>query len=295
MHAWSDMSGDSTKRVAVAASNVEISNATVLQIGVHGYTGVTFELVVRQPLDITSTEDIKPNAHAPGFIQCQNCLSWVPERSLVLHHNFCLRNNFRCQQCNTVLPKKEQSSHWHCPDCFAHGNSPSSFHKHRSMEHTIHDCVCSQSFQSLPALAFHRATSCPSKLIKCRFCHTFKEQGDLSTLSPADMLAGLTPHEADCGSRTIECNICGRRLRIKELAIHQQLHDNERKSRPEPRNCRNINCTRPRAIIHWLVYCMIPSSKVPLTNIFRFVLDHCIVQCMILLIQNYNLDWNGNY
>ena len=247
MHVLSDMSGDSNKRVVVAARNVELSNAPVVQIGVHGYTDATFELKVHQPLDITTIDDVKPNAHAPGFTQCPNCLSWVPERSLVLHQNFCLRNNFRCQQCNTVLPKKEQPLHWHCPDCFSHGNTPASFEKHRSVEHTTHDCLCSESFQSLSSLAFHRATSCPSKLIKCRFCQQFKEQGDLSTLSAVDMLAGLTPHEAECGSRTIECPICNRRLRIKELPIHQQLYDNERKNRPEPRNCRNINCTRSRA------------------------------------------------
>ena len=247
MHIWSDMSANSAKRVVVAASNIELSNAPVVEIGVHGYTDATFELKARQPLEITTVDDVKPNAHAPGFTQCQNCLSWVPERSLVLHQNFCLRNNLRCQQCNTVLPKGEQSSHWHCPDCYAHGNTPASFEKHRSLDHTTHDCVCSESFQSLSALAFHRATSCPSKLIKCRFCQQFKEQGDVSTLSAADMLAGLTPHEADCGSRTVECTICNRRLRIKELPIHQQLHDNERRNRPEPRNCRNINCTRSRA------------------------------------------------
>jgi hypothetical protein len=247
MHIWSDMSGDSTKRVSVAASNVELSNAAAVQIGVHGYTDATFNLRLSQTTDLVPLEEVKPNAHAPGFTQCQNCLSWVPERSLILHQNFCLRNNFRCTQCNTVIPKKEQSSHWHCPDCYVYGNTSASFDKHRSIEHTPHNCVCSESFQSLSAYAFHRATSCPNKIIKCRFCQTFKEQGDLTTLDPSDMLAGLTPHEADCGSRTVECNTCGQRLRIKHLPIHQQIHDNERRNRPEPRNCRNTNCTRPRA------------------------------------------------
>jgi len=247
MHLWSDMSGEVNKRIALAPSNVELSNAKIILIGVHGYGDATFELTVRQSNDIMQTEEIKPNAHSPGFTQCDNCLNWVPERSLLLHHNFCLRNNFRCPQCNTVLPKKEQSSHWHCPDCDAHGSTSSSFEKHRSIEHNAYNCVCSQTFQSLPALAFHRATVCPQKLIKCRFCQTWKEQGDLSSLSAADMLAGLTPHEADCGSRTVECSTCRRRLRIKELPIHQLLHDNERKSRPTPRNCRNINCVRARA------------------------------------------------
>ena len=248
MHIWSDMSGDLTKRIPISATNVELSNSKVLIIGLHGSTDAAFNLDVSQPAVLNiANEEVKPNAHAPGFTQCDNCLSWVPERSLVLHQNFCLRNNFRCQLCNTVLPKKDHSQHWHCKDCYAYGNTPSSYEKHRSIEHTQQTCICGEQFQSLPALAFHRATACPAKIIKCRFCQTYKEQGDPSTLSAADMLAGLTAHEADCGSRTVECPICGRRLRIKELSVHQRLHDNERKSRPEPRNCRNINCTRPQA------------------------------------------------
>jgi len=247
MHLWSDMSGNTTKTVTLASRNIELSNAKIILIGVHGYTEATFKITVRQGSETMQLDDIKPNAHAAGFTQCDNCLNWVPERSLVLHQNFCLRNNFRCPECNTVLPKREQSSHWHCPDCHAHGNSTASFEKHRYIEHGTYTCSCSETFEALDSLAFHRATTCPQKLIKCRFCQTWKEQGDLSTLSAADMLAGLTPHEADCGSRTVECTICGRRLRIKELPVHQQLHDNERKTRPTPRNCRNINCVRPRA------------------------------------------------
>jgi hypothetical protein len=245
MHVWSDMSVEPTKRVTLSASNVELSSARVIQIGVYGYTDATFEFQVRQP--VGNNVDLKPNANAPGFTECQNCLSWVPERSLMLHQNFCLRNNYRCPQCNTVLPQKEKSSHWHCEDCTAHGISESSFTKHRITEHSARQCICGSTFQSLSSLAFHRSTLCPRKVIKCRFCQTFKEQGDLSTLSSNDMLAGLTPHEADCGSRTLECPICNRRLRLKDFEIHSRIHDTERLARPEPQNCRNLNCTRPRS------------------------------------------------
>ena len=247
MHIWSNRTEDAKKRISLASTNVELTHAEALQIGVYGNEDTSFTLTVQQGDLMMDVEDAKPNANAPGFTQCQNCLSWVPERSLLLHQNFCLRNNFRCEQCGTVLPKKEQAEHWHCPDCEVHGNhGSSSLAKHRSIEHTEQECTCGQSLPSRASLAFHRATSCPAKLIKCRFCQTFKEQGDMSGLNAADILAGLTPHEAECGSRTVECQICGRRLRIKDLPIHQRLHDDERKARPEPRNCRNINCTRTR-------------------------------------------------
>src|SRR5271155_56914 len=156
MNIWSDMSPDSTKRIAISTTNVELSNSQTLPIGLHGSTDTTFTLTVVQPNTLTSptTKDVKPNAHAPGFTQCDNCLSWVPERSLILHQNFCLRNNFRCHQCNVVLPKKDAPQHWHCTDCYAHGNTPDSYSKHRLTEHTPQHCVCSAEFQSLPALAF---------------------------------------------------------------------------------------------------------------------------------------------
>lgn len=265
MNLWSDMSGEPTKQISLASSNIELSSATILQIGIYGSTDATFTLKVQQPTTSTSstTEDPKPNAHAPGFTECRNCLSWVPERSLVLHQNFCLRNNFRCPHCNLIIPKKDQPSHWHCSNCSTHGNSPHSLQKHQSTHHTPHPCPCTETLPSLPALAFHRATTCPLKLVKCRFCQTFKEQGDLSGLSAQDMLSGLTAHEADCGSRTLECHVCGRRLRLKEMRVHQLFHENERRSRPEPRNCRNLNCTRLRGenILGLCTVC--PSPHIP--------------------------------
>lgn len=246
MSIWSEMSGSLPKKISIPPTNVEITDASMLIIGVHGYNEATFELRVQQPDESMEIEPEKPNANAPGFVECQNCLSWVPERTITLHRNFCMRNVYRCSLCGNSMPKSAQSSHWHCEDCSAHGSTAESYDKHRIIEHTPHSCLCGQRFYSLPSLAFHRATTCPQKLVKCRFCQAYKEQGDFSTLNPSDLIAGLTPHEADCGSRTIECHICSRRLRIKEMAIHQQLHDNERRSRPTPKNCRNENCTRPR-------------------------------------------------
>jgi hypothetical protein len=246
MSTWSEMSGDHSKKILIPPTNVEIADATVAIVGVHGYTDTTFEVTIHQPNEMMDVVPERPNAHAPGFVKCQNCLSWVPERTIRLHENFCLRNVYRCPVCNDTMPKSIQSSHWHCEDCSSHGNERESYDKHRSIEHTIRNCTCGQEFQFLPSLAFHRATTCPLKLIKCRFCQTYKEQGDPFTLSAKDLIAGLTPHESDCGSRTIECHICGRRLRIKEMPVHQQIHDNERRSRPTPTNCRNDNCTRSR-------------------------------------------------
>src|SRR2546423_1228463 len=280
LHLWSDISGEPTKRINLSASNIELSGATILQIGIYGSTDATFSLKVQQPTHPTTavaTEEAKPNAHAPGFTECQNCLSWVPERSLVLHQNFCLRNNFRCPRCNLTIPKKDQQSHWHCSQCSAHGTSSYSLQKHQSTHHTPHSCLCSATLPSLPSLAFHRATSCPLKLVKCRFCQTFKEQGDLSSLSAQDMLSGLTAHEADCGSRTLECHVCGRRLRLKEMSVHQLLHENERKHRPEPKNCRNLNCTRQRwdnvlglCTVRSPISSLIPPSLLSLFSLFLF-------------------------
>ena len=245
MSIWSDMSYNTTKRIFIAESNVELVHASTLLIGVHGNTNAQFTLTVHQ--SNTSANIIVANAHSPGFIECQNCLSWVPERSIILHQNFCLRNNFHCQECDTILPKQQQSQHWHCQECSTHGNSLESYNKHRATNHTERACVCNESFPSLMALGFHRATTCSQKLIKCRFCQMLLPQGDISTLSTSSLLAGLTPHESDCGSRTTECSICNSRFLIKDMGVHLQWHDSARKLTPAPLNCRNMNCTRAKA------------------------------------------------
>lgn len=57
-------------------------------------------------------------------------------------------------------------------------------------------------------------------------------------------LTGLTAHELEDGSRTTQCNLCDRILRLREMDAHMANHRLARASQPPPRICRNANCGR---------------------------------------------------
>ena len=98
----------------------------------------------------------------------------------------------------------------------------------------------------MPTLAHHKTTTCPGKLILCRFCHLqVPQEGDPDEPpNPELLLSGLTPHELADGSRTTECHLCNKIVRFRDMDTHLRHHDLERLSRPTPRICRNVNCGR---------------------------------------------------
>lgn len=70
------------------------------------------------------------------------------------------------------------------------------------------------------------------------------QEGDPDTPNAEALLSGMTPHELADGARTTECHLCSRIVKLKDMTIHLRNHDMERKTRPAPRVCRNINCGR---------------------------------------------------
>ncbi|KAH7139212.1 ubiquitin fusion degradation protein UFD1-domain-containing protein [Dendryphion nanum] len=119
--------------------------------------------------------------------------------------------------------------------------------KHDSIFHTSQTCsTCGVDFPSIPTLSHHKTTTCPGKLILCRFCHLqVPQEGDPSEPPSAELLlSGLTPHELADGGRTTECHLCNKIVRFRDMETHLRHHDLERFSRPTPRLCRNINCGR---------------------------------------------------
>ncbi|CAG8694114.1 14411_t:CDS:2, partial [Funneliformis mosseae] len=219
-HIWSNFSSDPSKSVFIASTNFEYATKDDIHIGVHGYgdSSNPYELTVThsdQPPTMSEHSLELINDHAPGYIQCRNCGSWIPERTIALHSNFCERNNIMCSSCNKVMKKGEEKNHWHCSKCD----------------------------KSLPDLAYHRRTMCPDKLIKCRFCLNLVKQGELST-NQNDILEGFSSHESYCGGRTITCLKCGKAVILKNVAVHAKMHEVEKQNQRLPPLCRNANCTR---------------------------------------------------
>lgn len=269
-HIWGDMGNDSLKRITISPGNIAVQEANRVSIGVRAWQdpdakeedgAETASTLRRYTLRVTQAasaakagedgpiDDARPSA---DHQRCKNCQRWIPARTMMLHENFCLRNNYHCAVCDSVFQRNSPShlQHWHCEHCTARGNSTASHDKHSLVVHTPRACpTCTYAATSLPDLASHRTTTCPGALHICRFCHLLVPRGgtgDGSQPSAEQILTGLSAHELDCGARTTECESCARRIRLRDLNIHQKQHELSRLSRPRPRTCRNPNCTRPR-------------------------------------------------
>jgi len=270
-YVFSDLSGRPAKRIRLQPTNVELEDAEAVWISVHaygslsgeGHDNTTSNKIAPLPyrIRVTAVEPSSPGDEdssakqnneqgAPEEVRCKNCHQWVPQRTLFLHENFCLRNNVLCPKCQNVFIKTstEWKTHWHCPHDSSHGTTTSSHAKHDATFHTPRPCPsCAHQAPNLPALAHHRTTTCPGKLILCQFCHLLvPQQSDSDPLptAPDVLLSGLTPHEFVDGARTTECHLCGNIVRLRHMNTHLRAHDLDRRSRPMPRICRNLNCAR---------------------------------------------------
>ncbi|KAJ5895461.1 hypothetical protein N7495_007152 [Penicillium taxi] len=257
MHVWGDLSSQTSKQVEIKPTNVALEGAEALYISVHATSldEETSKSPIQYHLCIVANDAPEEagqevETHELGEVQCHNCQQWVPQRTLVLHENFCLRNNIFCTQCHNVFQKRspEWEQHWHCPHDSSYGSDVSSKESHDSIFHSYHDCPdCDAKFEGLPALAQHRTTECPGKLILCQFCHLLvpqKGESDPDLHDPEVMVSGLTPHELVDGGRTTECHLCNKIVRLRDMNTHLRHHELERVSRRAPRICLNQNCGR---------------------------------------------------
>lgn len=256
-----DAARHGTKSISISPANVEMEGAESVMVSVHGHRlpGSTHQsadpvsYTIRAKAgdaDARGSNDIGVDSadHGPDDEQCKNCLQWVPKRTMVLHENFCRRNNIICSRCQAVFKKgsPEWGSHWHCDYDDAHGDSAASKARHDQVFHMDRPCpLCTFSTNSTPDLARHRTTVCPGKLILCRFCHLeVPQEGDPFSPAPEVVLSGMTAHELADGARTTECHLCDKIVRLRDMETHLRHHELDKAGRPEPAICRNANCGR---------------------------------------------------
>ncbi|KAF5594809.1 PRLI-interacting factor K [Fusarium pseudoanthophilum] len=265
VHVFGDFSPavDGAKRIVISPTNVELEGAEQITISVHGYRHPdatepprTLQYSLRAKVDLQDAKDATnglsngagEQEHSPDEEQCNNCLQYVPKRTMVLHENFCRRNNIVCPKCKSVFKKgsPEWEAHWHCGKDSAFGNSTESKAKHDDIFHTERQCPhCEFSTNSMADLARHQTSVCPGKLILCRFCHLeVPQEGDPFNPSPEVVLSGLTAHELADGTRTTECHLCDKIVRLKDMETHLKHHELDKVSRLKPPICRNANCGR---------------------------------------------------
>lgn len=268
---WAETRSRYPKRIRLSSTNVEIEEAEAIYVSVRAFQAPNASsdslpkpFTLRASINDSKTAPPVGEANPvssktppnPGDVRCKNCHQWVPSASLILHENFCLRNNILCPHgCNRVFQKRSDNftNHWHCDHCpdpaSTYGDTPLSKTKHDTLTHTPATCPdpsCGMTFPSVAALAQHRVTECAGKQILCQFCHLVVSQGtadDPQQLSEC-LLSNLTPHEVVDGSRTTECHLCSRIVRLRDMRTHLAHHELEKSSRPPPRVCRNLNCGR---------------------------------------------------
>ena len=188
-------------------------------------------------------------AGAAGTVECANCQQRVPASSYGMHETFCVRNNSQCALCGVVYLKRDAERHWHCPDCGDLVAAPEARVHHARWLHTPLACPCGVSLP-LERMRGHRRVACPLRVIVCRFC------GDRVVAGPLQLGTGLGEHEAYCGSRTVDCTVCGRKVAMKVAAAHTSMHDLERRRQPLPMTlCRNVCCTRAQSPSNALGLC----------------------------------------
>ena len=283
-HVLGDLTSHYPKRIYIPAETPLSDTIEAIWISVHGYSvhdgggddddgeqkTSRYKIRISYSTDSLGDGHLSPDdddgdaTHHVDEIKCRNCRQWVPTRTMMLHENFCLRNNIICDRCGKVFKKSssEWTHHWHCPhnvdgDDGAWGITSLSRVKHDRLAHTPSPCRACSSYTApnMALLARHRTTTCPAKLIICRFCHLLVPQGGsssvqdniLTTMSSSSSFypsSVLTPHEFLDGARTTECHLCQKIVRLRDLSIHLRHHDLVRRRRPRPRICRNVNCSR---------------------------------------------------
>ncbi|KAF9432413.1 hypothetical protein BGZ76_010838 [Entomortierella beljakovae] len=275
-HIWANFESQDPRTITIPASDHDYAtqlDSQLIQIGVYGReptvssseqststssgpTGeVAYSIVVMYfdgepessaPSTIKGSDDDVPNKGLPGYQECANCGSWIPERTMMLHSNFCMRNNTKCGKCGQVMKKDELADHFHCDHCEKHGHV-SERKKHMEIYHGWYQCSCG-SFEtaSLPELAHHRRTTCSERYIICRYCHILVQQGGPAS-NARDMIRGLLSHESYCGDRTIQCQKCTQMVSLKDVQVHAQNHEYQRQNQATPQICSNQNCVRSKS------------------------------------------------
>ena len=157
---------------------------------------------------------------------CPYCKSQVAASSLEIHSLRCQSMFAKCDECDMMIRKSDFQDHAHCVTC-KRVFRKSAEQKHNDEWHSQVQCLCGQTV-TRATLQQHRMTSCPNRLIACRFCGCSFPQGDLSRMDARDRFMGfVSEHEASCGNRTDTCTICGRRERLKDMAFHIQAYHPE--------------------------------------------------------------------
>ena len=175
--------------------------------------------------------------------KCRYCEKIIAKASMLLHENFCRRNNVMCPNgCGRIFFKEIPSTHWHCCDTYGDGEFSKQLHVKYMHDDplgiTCEECTeynCLKRY----TLCEHVSRSCPSAIHECRYCHLIIPRGKASNEAT---FYDVSEHEWECGGKTTECPRCGRVIKMRDLETHMRLHEIMRVSLTVPTVCSNEMC-----------------------------------------------------
>ena len=131
------------------------------------------------------------------MVFCTNCQSEIEDSKMFLHEGFCKKNIKYCFKCKEKIPIEEYEEH-------LENHNVKKPEKKEEIEQE----------KNTEENKFKNQQSKENLNIECQYCSLL--------LDPSE----IEEHEKMCGSRTVQCEICGKYIHIRLIKQHMNvIHD----------------------------------------------------------------------
>jgi len=227
---WFEESLSTQKLISVSKSDPKFSKW--FYIGVHSFkSDCHFTLSVDQDFDESddpqnsalsqssgnalgsSMANGSEDAVPPNSEKCDHCGKWIASQAMMMHSMRCVNINWKCPVCSQVMAKSMRSKHVHCSKheefrCKLVFESEEAMQRHVELRHTQIACTLCGAKLFPNQIVSHQLHECAFRKVTCSFCGMKLKYVELAV------------HEKDCGSLTIQCELCGERVTRKWLQNH---------------------------------------------------------------------------
>ena len=131
------------------------------------------------------------------MVFCTNCQSEIEDSKMFLHEGFCKKNIKYCFKCKEKIPIEEYEEH---------------LENHNTKKPEKKEEI--EQEKNREENTFKNQKSKENLNIECQYCSLL--------LDPSE----IEEHEKMCGSRTVQCEICGKYIHIRLIKQHMNvIHD----------------------------------------------------------------------
>ena len=131
------------------------------------------------------------------MVFCTNCQSEIEDSKMFLHEGFCKKNIKYCFKCKEKIPIEEYEEHLENHNVKKPEKKEEIEQEKNTEENEFKNQLSKENFN-----------------IECQYCSLL--------LDPSE----IEEHEKMCGSRTVQCEICGKYIHIRLIKQHMNvIHD----------------------------------------------------------------------